>query len=217
MCAAAEGVTHTTLGQIAEIVGGVTKDRKKEQGEGLVEVPYLRVANVQRGFLDLSAMATIKVPPSTVERLRLRPGDILLNEGGDRDKLGRGWVWEGQLAHCVHQNHVFRARINDENFDPRFVSIWANTFGQRWFYENGGQTTGIASISMSTLKRFPVPKLPRSKQVEAVRRAKRLVQLHTKRSHSARRLAVCGLLCFPKLLSGERQIPASYDVLLETA
>src|ERR1022692_2973115 len=168
VCEAAEGVAHTTLGLIAEIVGGVPKDKKKQEGSGLVEVPYLRVANVQRGFIDLSRIASIKVPPSTVERLRLRPGDVLLNEGGDRDKLGRGWIWEGQIVDCVHQNHVFRARIYDEDFEPRFVSIWANTFGQRWFYENGGQTTGIASISMSTLSRFPVPRLPLSTQVEAI-------------------------------------------------
>jgi type I restriction enzyme S subunit len=168
VCRVGERAEHTALGLVAEIVGGVTKDKKKEDGDDLVEVPYLRVANVQRGFIDLSTITTIKVPPSVVERLRLRHGDVLLNEGGDRDKLGRGWIWEDQLPECVHQNHVFRARITDEDFEPRFVSLWANSFGQQWFYENGGQTTGIASISMSTLNRFPLPRLPLPDQVEAV-------------------------------------------------
>src|SRR5690349_7635001 len=96
----------TTLGEIAEVVGGVTKDTKKQSDPALPLVPYLRVANVQRGRIDLRSVAEIRVPSATAERLRLRPGDVLLNEGGDRDKLGRGWIWEGQLSECIHQNHV---------------------------------------------------------------------------------------------------------------
>jgi len=85
----------TTLGEIADVVGGVTKDSKKQSNPTFVEVPYLRVANVQRGYLELREVATIRVPPEKLRKLRLEPGDILFNEGGDRDKLGRGWVWNG--------------------------------------------------------------------------------------------------------------------------
>lgn len=81
-----------TLGEIAEVVGGVTKDSKRQGDQTFVEVPYLRVANVQRGYLDLSEITTIRVSPERASVLRLEPGDILFNEGGDRDKLGRGWV-----------------------------------------------------------------------------------------------------------------------------
>ena len=87
--------TWTTLGEIAELKGGVTKDSKREADPGYVEYPYLRVANVQRGFLDLSGVTTIRADRNKAERLFLQRGDILFNEGGDRDKLGRGWVWEG--------------------------------------------------------------------------------------------------------------------------
>ena len=146
----------TTLGEIAEIKGGVTKDAKREADPAFVEVPYLRVANVQRGRLELGEVTTIRVQPNRAKALRLAPGDVLLNEGGDRDKLGRGWVWEGQIENCIHQNHVFRARL-DEGFDPYFVSTHANTWGQAWFEEHGRQTTNLASINLGTLKRFPVP------------------------------------------------------------
>ena len=87
----------------------------------------------------------------------LRPGDILFNEGGDRDKLGRGWVWEGQIENCIHQNHVFRARLTDSDFDPYFVSMHANAWGRQWFESRGKQTTNLASLSLTTLKSFPVP------------------------------------------------------------
>lgn len=161
--ALADGWPRVPLGDIAEVVGGVTKDSKRQHKPGLVEVPYLRVANVQRGYLDLETVTTIRVPPEVAAKLELRPGDVLFNEGGDRDKLGRGWVWSGEIAGCIHQNHVFRARLRD-GFDPRFVSWWGNSFGREWFWRHGRQTTNLASMSLSTLKAFPVPAPPLDEQ-----------------------------------------------------
>jgi type I restriction enzyme, S subunit len=157
-CHALADAKLTTLSDIADVVGGVTKDAGRSDAPGNVDVPYLRVANVQRGFLDLSDVTTIKVPAKTLAERRLQPGDLLLNEGGDRDKLGRGWIWEGQIEDCIHQNHVHRARIVDqESYLPEFVSMWANTFGPEWFFNNGGQTSGIASVSIGKVRQFPVP------------------------------------------------------------
>lgn len=158
------------LGDIAELKGGVTKDAKRQSDPSFVEVPYLRVANVQRGYLDLSEVGTIRVDPQKADQLRLRAGDILFNEGGDRDKLGRGWVWEGQVEACIHQNHVFRARLQSDDFDPYFISVHGNTWGQEWFETNGKQTTNLASLNLTTLKRFPVPAPPRSEQRKVMTR-----------------------------------------------
>jgi type I restriction enzyme, S subunit len=146
----------STLGEISDVVGGVTKNAKNESLPDLVEVPYLRVANVQRGYLDLSEVTTIRVPAERARHLALQPGDVLLNEGGDRDKLGRGWVWNGEVPGAIHQNHVFRARL-DPGSDPRFMSWHANTFGRDWFERHGSQTTNLASISRANLRALPVP------------------------------------------------------------
>jgi type I restriction enzyme S subunit len=151
------------LGGIAEVVGGVTKDSKRQSDPSFVEVPYLRVANVQRGFLDLETITTIRVAPEKAAQLELQPGDVLFNEGGDRDKLGRGWVWEGQIASCIHQNHVFRARLSG-GVEPKLVSVWGNTFGRGWFEDRGKQTTNLASLNLKTLKAFPVPIAPVEEQ-----------------------------------------------------
>jgi len=153
----------TTLGEIAEIAGGVTKDAKRQADPAFVEVPYLRVANVQRGYLDLREVTTIRVPAQKAAALRLEVGDVLFNEGGDRDKLGRGWVWSGEIEDCIHQNHVFRARLHD-GFEPKFVSWHGNTFGRDWFERHGRQTTNLASLNMTTLKGFPVPVPPLEEQ-----------------------------------------------------
>jgi type I restriction enzyme S subunit len=63
----------------------------------------------------------IEVTEAEAEELRLQLGDVLFNEGGDRDKLGRGWVWSGEIAECIHQNHVFEQ-------DPIYQSCSPNTF-----------------------------------------------------------------------------------------
>src|SRR5438270_13215326 len=87
------------LAEVADIASGVAKGRRLE-GE-TVTVPYLRVANVQAGHLDLSEIKEIEVLPSEVGKYRLQKGDILMTEGGDRDKLGRGTVWRGQIDTCI--------------------------------------------------------------------------------------------------------------------
>ena len=89
------------LGEIADIASGVTKGQNYN-GRETVEVPYLRVANVQDGYLDLSVIKTIQALPSEIEELRLKPGDVVMTEGGDFDKLGRGAIWRGEIENCIH-------------------------------------------------------------------------------------------------------------------
>src|SRR4051794_4933307 len=133
------GWCWTTLEEVAQVDGGITKDQKRPRSSTMREVPYLRVANVQRGYLDLTEMKTILAEEEEIQALRLQPGDILFTEGGDRDKLGRGWVWNGELDECIHQNHIFRARPNPDLVDPKLVSFHGNFFGQEWFTRTGKQ------------------------------------------------------------------------------
>lgn len=156
----APGWTWSALGDVADVVGGITKDAKKQSDPSYVEVPYLRVANVQRARLDLDKVTMIRVPRVKAEALRLQPGDVLMNEGGDRDKLARGWVWEGQIEGCIHQNHVFRARPHEDAIRPEWLSWCANTYGARWAQRNGKQSVNLASISLRVIREMPVPVPP---------------------------------------------------------
>jgi len=162
-----------TLGEIADIKGGITKDSNK-QDSTFIELPYLRVANVQRYYLNLTEVKTIRIPQNKVEELLLEHGDILFNEGGDLDKLGRGWIWEGQIEKCSYQNHVFRARLNDRSDSPKYVSWWGNTEGFEYFIRNGKQTTNLASINKKLLSNLPINMPPNKEQTEIVRRVEQL-------------------------------------------
>lgn len=140
----------------------------------------MRVANVQRGRLDLRVISRIRVPPAKLEQLRLQPGDVLLNEGGDRDKLGRGWVWSGEIADCITQNHVFRARPRLDVIHPKLLSWSANTLGGPWCERNGKQSVNLASISLKRIRLMPVPVPPLDMQQGMVERLERVHE------HSAR-------------------------------
>lgn len=165
----------TTLAALAEIVGGLTKGQQRRPGDRLRDVPYLRVANVQRGYLDLSEMKEIKATESEIKALRLLAGDILFTEGGDRDKLGRGWVWANEVPECIHQNHIFRARLYGPEVQPRLVSWFGNTFGRDYFDDEASQTVNLASINITKLSGLPVAVAPPEEQSEIVRRVDALL------------------------------------------
>ena len=199
-----KGWRWVTLREVADIAGGVTKGQKRRPSETIRKVPYLRVANVQRGYLDLTEMKEIDASESEIEALRLQVGDILFNEGGDRDKLGRGWIWNGEVAECVHQNHVFRARVRDSADSPKFISYYGNSAGQKYFYDQGKHTTNLASINLTKLGALPIPLPPPGEQrrivaeiekqftrLEAGVAALRRVQANLKRYRAAVLKAAC--------------------------
>lgn len=164
-----QGWLWASLDMLGEIASGVAKGSKIGAGIEVREVPYLRVANVQRGFLNLSEVKTILATERDIADLTLQTGDVLFNEGGDRDKLGRGWVWRDEVANCIHQNHVFRMRPYLQEMLPELISHHGNTFGKTWFQNAGKQTTNLASINMTMLRTFPVPLGPADEQRELMK------------------------------------------------
>jgi type I restriction enzyme S subunit len=151
-----EGWVWASLSQLTQIKGGVTVDNNRESRDPIT-LPYLRVANVQLGHINLTEVKQITVNRDKAEPCLLETGDILLNEGGDRDKLGRGWVWEGQISPCIHQNHVFRARPVVPELSSKFISYYTNAFGQPFFMKKGKQSVNLASISLTAISGLPIP------------------------------------------------------------
>jgi type I restriction enzyme S subunit len=132
-----------------------------------VEVPYLRVANVQDGYLDLSEIKTISALPEDIRALTLRPNDVLMTEGGDFDKLGRGAIWRGGINPCIHQNHIFRVRLDQSAILPLFFTYFLRTpYAKEYFLKCSKQTTNLASINMTQLRATPVPVPPIAAQKE---------------------------------------------------
>lgn len=144
------------LKHIAQVRSGLAKGKKHDAGTETLELPYMRVANVQDGHIDLSDVATLEVAADDVERYSLAVGDVLMNEGGDYDKLGRGAVWEGRVTPCLHQNHVFAVRLDDLAWGPWVSALTRTAYAKFYFMNNSKQSTNLASISQSNVKEWPV-------------------------------------------------------------
>jgi len=148
------------LSECGHVQTGVAKGRKLS-GVEVVELPYLRVANVQDGRLDLTDMKSIALRCTEVGRFLLQAGDVVLTEGGDFDKLGRGFIWDGRIEPCVHQNHVFAVRPARERLLPEFLAYLAqSSYGKRYFLSVAHKTTNLACINATKLKALPVPLAP---------------------------------------------------------
>lgn len=155
-----------TLGDVATIQTGVAKN-EGYSGE-TIEIPYLRVANVQDGFLDLSEIKKIKIPVEKKNRFLLQKGDVIMTEGGDFDKLGRGTIWDGQISPCAHQNHLFVVRTDCTKLNPYFLSyLSASSYGRLYFRLSSKQSTNLASINSTQLSLFPIllPSLEEQKRI----------------------------------------------------
>ena len=160
--------SYIRLAEIAAINSGMSVSKNRKLADP-IEVNYLRVANVQRGYLDLSEIKSMNIEMVDLPRLQLEINDVLFNEGGDLDKLGRGWIWEGQVSQCITQNHVFRASpFVNEKYHAKFISYWGNSFGRDYFEGGGKQTTNLASINKTVLSNFPIPLPSFTEQQEIV-------------------------------------------------
>ena len=170
------------LREAAAISSGATKGRKIDPVDA-VEVPYLRVANVQDGFLALDEIKTIAIRRGEEQRYALAPGDLVMTEGGDLDKLGRAAIWNGAIDYCAHQNHVFRVRPRTEVVLPDYLrDVAGSPYGKAYFLSIAKRTTGIASINKTQLGDFPVPVPPLvlqrrySETVDAARAVARIAE-----------------------------------------
>lgn len=159
------------LKHTSTIQSGIPKG-KDLVGKTVVDVPMLRVANVQDGYLDLQEVHNISIEPEQLERYKLVYGDVLMNEGGDNDKLGRGAVWRSEIATCIHQNHVFA--IRPHLIEPEWLDLVTRAeYAKFHFYRVSKQSTNLASISSSNIKETPLtvpPEQERKAILESVER-----------------------------------------------
>ena len=177
---------------LGQVRSGVAKG-KKYDGQTTVEMPYLRVANVQDGYLKLDEISLIEVSTDEVERYTLQFGDVLMNEGGDYDKLGRGAVWESQIEGCLHQNHVFAVRLDDVDLANWVSAITQTAYAKFYFMNNSKQSTNLASINQGNVKEFPVVLPPPGERLVRQKMLQEsLAQIDDLVAHAKREIEVLG-------------------------
>lgn len=163
--------TVQPLKNLIHMQTGVTlgKDYSDEATETYA---YLRVANVQIGYVDLSDVKEIDLPTAVAASSTLQPGDVLMTEGGDRDKLARGCIWNAPISPCVHQNHIFAVRTGAHLLNEFLVLALDAAPARTYFYITGKQSTNLASTNSTTVKNFRFGVPPISEQLRIVDRLK---------------------------------------------
>ena len=162
---------------IVDITSGITKGRKLT-GRKVLSIPYLRVANVQRGFLALEEIKHIDILEEELEKFRIIERDLLITEGGDWDKVGRTAIWRGELPLVAHQNHVFKARLLLAEQNEIWLEMYLNSIIARdYFAGSSKQTTNLASINKTQLRGCLVAIPPIEEQHRIVAKVDELMAL----------------------------------------
>ena len=155
-----------SVDQIADVQGGLQKSPSRAPIAH--HFPYLRVANVLRGSLDLRNVSRFELTDDELDRLRLFPGDLLIVEGnGSRTEIGRTAVWRGEIENCVHQNHIIRVRPG-AGIVASFAGQYFNSpTGQLAIQLVASSTSGLYTLSIGKIERLAIA-IPPTDEQEAV-------------------------------------------------
>ncbi len=159
------GWVWATFEATSEVQGGIQKQPKRRPVDNAY--PYLRVANVLRGKLDLSEITEFELFREELDTYRLEPGDLLIVEGnGSRDQIGRCAIWLGEIENCVHQNHIIRARFS--GIMPEYVAHYLNSpTGIENMMFVASSTSGLYTLSVGKVNMifFPLPPIQEQKRI----------------------------------------------------
>ena len=159
------GIPIKHLEDIADIQGGITKNKKREAMK--LQLPYLRVANILPNELDLTEVKTIGLTEQEYEAVRLISGDLLIVEGNGSDtQIGRSAIWNGQIDPCVHQNHLIRVRLRDEALPLYVQTFLSSSEGRRQIMAKAVNSSGLHTLSTRKIRSIEIPVPPFSLQRE---------------------------------------------------
>ncbi len=157
------GWEEVTLAEVTEINGGIQKQSKRRPVEN--KYPFLRVANVLRGELDLTDVHEVELFPGELERFALESGDLLVVEGnGSPNHIGRGALWRGEIPDCVHQNHLIRVRPGRALLADYLGLLWNSPIVLDQLRAVASSTSGLYTLSTAKLARVRVPIPPLAEQ-----------------------------------------------------
>jgi len=154
------------LRELGQIQGGIQKQPKRAPADNAF--PYLRVANVGRGKLNLVEIHSMQLFNGELEKLRLESGDLLVVEGnGSPTEIGRMAIWGGEIADCVHQNHIIRVRLGDRVLPEFVAAYWNSVDGAKAVSRVASSTSGLFTLSVRKVGdiEVPVPSLAVQEQV----------------------------------------------------
>lgn len=160
-----KGWTTCPLGHLFEVQLGKMVSPKSRLGKN--PTPYLSNMNVQWGRFDLTNVNVMDFEPDEIVRLGLRPGDLLVCEGGE---VGKAAIWQGQIEPCCYQKALHRLRPRDNKLAPQLMLQFLMYAADKGLLNQlTGQST-IAHLTAVKLRTLSVPVPPTGAQREMMQK-----------------------------------------------
>jgi len=193
------------LGELFEIGAGKTMSAVARDGAN--KTPFLRTSNVFWDEIDLSTVDEMAIPPHELAGKLVRPGDLLVCEGGD---IGRSAIWNGEVKTMSFQNHLHRLRAVADDIEPRFYVYFLQcAFTQLGIFEGAGNKTTIPNLSRNRLADLEVPQPPIGEQraiTQALAWVRAAMKSHDRSTEIAQELKQTSMReMFTRGLRGEAQ------------
>jgi len=126
---------------------------------------YLRNVDVQWDRVNVEGLPEMDFAPWERDRYQLRPGDLLVCEGGE---VGRTAVWLGAINECFYQKAIHRLRPRSERDIPRFLYYLMYSLAKRGVFVAGGNPNTIDHLTAVKLRRYRLPFAPGAEQCNIV-------------------------------------------------
>ena len=167
----------TCLGDAVELQPGRQRSPKYEAG--VRPRPYLRAANLRLGGIDLADIFRMDFSEDEEDRFAVAPGDVLLVEGGDADKVGApAYVPEDVPRPMCIQNTVIRARVKpDGKLSQRFLYWTLRCSFHSGDFERIATGTKLYHLGLRKLAPFHIPVPPIKIQLDFAQRLDAIDQL----------------------------------------
>ena len=145
-----------------EVALGKMLDAKRVTGESSGR--YLRNVDVQWDDVNVDDLPEMDFPPSERNRYMLRPGDLLVCEGGE---VGRTSIWGGDIDECFYQKAIHRVRPRSESQIPRFFYFLMCALAKGGVFTAGGNPNTIDHLTAVQLRHYRVP-FPATREQRAI-------------------------------------------------
>ena len=160
-----EGWCWATPARVGDVQLG--RQRAPQHHAGKHMRPYLRVANVYEGRIDLRSIYEMNFTPDEFETFKLRAGDILLNEGQSLELVGRAAIYRDELPGACFTNTLVRFRTAT-GLLPEFALIYFMAcLRSHRFRKLARWTTNIAHLGADRFAAMEIP-LPSLAEQETI-------------------------------------------------
>ncbi|EJA3431629.1 restriction endonuclease subunit S [Vibrio parahaemolyticus] len=170
------GWVWTHMDELFYVSGGLQKTPKRTPVSN--HFPYLAVANVQRGRLELDELKRFEVTPEELEQYKLLAGDLMVVEGnGSENEIGRCAIWSEDVPDCLHQNHLIRCRPLIPALSFWVLNVLNSPLGINTMKSLAVTSSGLYNLSVGKIRGIFLPMPPLNEQKRIVSKVKELTSI----------------------------------------